>query len=77
MSIRRHRQPDTSDALGAFVAAKDEIDAMLKRLTLLSDDHFGVAPDDVTWGNVGSLGYLREQLRQASDFIFQEGDRAD
>jgi hypothetical protein len=50
---------------------------MLKRLTEFSDDHFGVAPDEVTWGHVGNLGYLRERLREASDFIFQEGECAD
>ena len=29
---------------------------MLTRLQALSDEHFGVAPDEVTWGHVGSLG---------------------
>ena len=37
------------DALAAFVSKKAEIDAMLTRLQALSDDHFGYAPDDVTW----------------------------
>ena len=43
------------DALAAFVSKKAEIDAMLTRLQALSDDHFGYAPDDVTWGHVGTL----------------------
>jgi hypothetical protein len=47
------------DALAGFVARKAEIDAMLTRLQALSDDHFGVAPDAVTWGDVGSLGTTR------------------
>lgn len=76
MSTQRHRQPDNSNALAAFVAAKAEIDTMLKRLSAFSDDHFDVAPDDVTWGHVGNLGHVLERLRQASDFIFQEGDCA-
>jgi hypothetical protein len=63
-------------ALAAFVTRKAEIDAMLERLAGLSDDHFGVAPDDVNWAHVGDLGYVIERLRQASDFIFQEGECA-
>jgi hypothetical protein len=43
------------DALAVFVQRKAEIDTMLSRLQALSDDHFGVAPDEVTWGDVGTL----------------------
>jgi hypothetical protein len=50
------------DALAAFVQRKAEIDAMLSRLRALSDEHFGVAPDEVTWGDVGSLGHYAELL---------------
>jgi hypothetical protein len=64
------------EALAAFVTRKAEIDAMLERLAAFSDDHFGVAPDDVNWAHVGDLGYVIERLRQASDFIFQEGECA-
>jgi hypothetical protein len=52
------------DALAAFVQRKAEIDAMLSRLQSLSDDHFGVAPDEVTWGHVGSLGHYAELLKR-------------
>ena len=47
-------------ALAAFVQTKVEIDAMLSRLQALSDEHFAVAPDEVTWGHVGSLGHDAE-----------------
>ena len=63
-------------ALAAFVTRKAEIDAMLERLAGVSDDHFSLASDDVTWGHVANLGYVLERLRQASDFIFQEGECA-
>ena len=76
MTTQRRRSPDNAQALAAYVARKAEIDAMLQRLASLSDDHFGVAPDDVTWGNVGDLGFVAERLRQACDFIFQEGECA-
>ena len=48
------------EALAAFVAKKAEIDTMLQRFRALSDDHFGVAPDEVTWagGQVRGPRYL-------------------
>ena len=76
MTTQRHRSPDNAQALAAYVARKAEIDAMLQRLVSFSDDHFGVAPDDVTWGHVGDLGFVAERLRQACDFIFLEGECA-
>lgn len=73
-SIRRHFNND--EALAAFVAAKAEIDAMLERLAAQSYDHFGVEPEGVSWGHVGDLGFVAERLRQACDFIFEEGEHA-
>ena len=63
-------------ALAAFVARKAEIDAMLERLAGFSNGHFDLAPEDVSWGDVANLGYVIEKLRQASDFLFQEGECA-
>jgi hypothetical protein len=64
------------DALAAFVQRKAEIDTMLTRLQALSDDHFGVAPDEVTWGHVGSLGHHAELLERVTDSAFHEGEHA-
>ena len=60
----------------AFMARKREIETMLQRLTALSADHFGVDPDEVDWGHVGTLGHYAELLRQVSDSAFQEGEYA-
>jgi hypothetical protein len=65
-----------NDALAAFVARKAEIDAMLARLQALSDDHFGVAPDEVTWGDVGSLEHHAALLKRITDMAFGEGEHA-
>ncbi|HYN38294.1 MAG TPA: hypothetical protein VES39_03490 [Rhodospirillales bacterium] len=70
------KRTDNSNALDAFIVRKREIDAMLQRLTAFSDDHFGVAPDEVNWGHVGNLGYVVERLREASDFLFTDGECA-
>ena len=61
------------DALAAFVQRKAEIDAMLSRLQSLSDEHFGVAPDEVTWGHVGSLGHYAELLQADHRHGLQRG----
>ena len=64
------------DALAAFVARKGEIDAMLSRLQTLSDEHFGVAPDEVTWGHVGTLEHHAELLKRITYMAFNERDHA-
>jgi hypothetical protein len=64
------------DALAAFVQRKAEIDAMLTRLQALSDEHFGVVPDEVTWSDVGSLGHHAELLRRITDMAFGESEHA-
>jgi hypothetical protein len=64
------------DALAAFVAKKAEIDAMLARIQALSDDHFGVTPYEVTWGDVGNLGHHAELLKRITDTAFNEGEHA-
>jgi hypothetical protein len=58
------------------MARKLEIDAMLQRLTEFSADHFGVDPDQVDWGHVGTLSHHARLLRELSDYAFQEGEHA-
>jgi hypothetical protein len=62
------------EALAAFVARKAEIDAMLTRIQTLSDEHFGVMPELVTWGHVGTLGHYSELLKRVNDMAFSEGE---
>jgi hypothetical protein len=64
------------DALAAFVQKKAEIDAMLTRLQALSDDHFGYAPDEITWAHVGTLEHSAELLKRITDSAFKEGEHA-
>jgi hypothetical protein len=71
--------PKTSNqekALAAFVARKAEIDAMLARLQSLSDDHFDVGPDEVTWSHVDHVAHYANLLRQITDMAFNEGEHA-
>ena len=43
---------------------------------LLSDDHFGYAPDEINWGHVGSLVHYAELLKRITDSAFNEGEHA-
>ncbi|MFC3088046.1 hypothetical protein [Tabrizicola soli] len=74
MTTRRAAQNDK--ALDAFIAAKVEIDVMLERLKALSDDHFETNPDEINWGDVGTLKHYADLLRQITDSAFKEGEHA-
>jgi hypothetical protein len=63
-------------ALDAYIARKAEIDTMLARLTALSDDHFGIGPDEINWGHVGTLTHYAELLKRITDSAFKEGEHA-
>ena len=65
------------EALAAFISKKAEIDEILARLQALSDDHFGYAPDDISWDHVGTLGYYAEMLKRVTDSAFKEGECAE
>lgn len=66
-----------SEALNEFIATKAEIDEMLQRLQALSDEHFNTRPDEVSWGDVGTLQHTAARLREICDSVLQEGDYAD
>jgi hypothetical protein len=78
MSPRTRNQIAKSQeqALAAFVSKKAELVAMLTRLQALSEDHFGYAPDEITWSHLGTLEHYAELLKRITDSAFQEGDHA-
>ena len=79
MTDRRATAPNDK-ALGAFLAAKKNIDHMLARIQTLSDDYFDTDtdtdPDAVHWGDVGTLNHYSSLLRQITDSAFSEGEFA-
>ena len=64
-------------ALAAFIAKKAEIDAMLARLQALSDDHFNAHPNEINWGDVGTLEHYASLLKRITDSAFGEGEHAE
>ena len=49
---------------------------MLQRLQVLSDDHFGAAPEEGTWSDVGNLEHHAELLKRITGMAFNEGEHA-
>ena len=74
--MNTRRTTDNTAALNDFLAAKFEIDGMLARLKTLSDDHFDTHPDEINWGDVGTLNHYVSLLRQITDSAFKEGEHA-
>ncbi|WP_324755309.1 hypothetical protein [Roseovarius sp. Pro17] len=71
------RNRSNEAALHAFIGKKAEIDAMLERLKALSADHFETHPDEINWGDVGTLEHYARLLRRITDSAFREGEHAD
>jgi hypothetical protein len=76
ISIRKRNTKPNDHALTAFVSKKAEVDSMLTRVQGLSDDHFGYAPDEVTWSHVGTLEHYADLLKRITDAAFKEGEHA-
>lgn len=76
MHTRRHPATSTK-ALNAFIAKKAEIDAMLARIAALSAEHFETIPDEINWGDVGTISVYANLLRQITDSAFHEGEHAE
>ena len=73
----RRATAQNDKALNAFIAAKADIDAMVARISALSCDHFETNPDEINWGNVGTLTHYASLLRQITDSAFKEGEHAE
>lgn len=71
------RPKNNAKPLDAFIQRKTEIDAALARIKTLSDEHFNVHPDEVSWGDVGTLADYAELLKRITDSAFHEGEFAD
>lgn len=64
-------------ALAAFLGKKAEIDEILARLQALSEDHFNTQPNEINWGDVGTLEHYAGLLKRITDCAFGEGEHAE
>ena len=76
MTKEPNKTTNQEKALAAFVAKKAKFDERLARLQALSDDHFDVGPDDVTWSHVDHVAHYANLLEQLTDMAFNEGEHA-
>ncbi len=75
MMMRRSK--NNTKPMDAFTQRKAEIDAALARIKTISDEHFKVHPDEVNWGDVGTLADYAELLKRITDSAFHEGEFAE
>ena len=64
-------------ALSEFIAQIGEARERIAELQNFVDDHMHTNPDEISWGDVGSAGYLVEQLTQLTDWAFQRDEYAE
>lgn len=55
---------------------KFQIDTMLERLKALSENHFETHPDEINWGDVGTLNHYASLRCQITDSAFKESEHA-
>lgn len=60
-------------AADAFAARKADIDALVERIALASEDHFGHGPDDIQWCDVTPLHDAIVLLRRVANSIAPRG----
>ena len=56
-------------ALEVFMEKNTAIAAKLETLTEYFENHMGVSPDEVGWGNAGNAGHVLELLDRVTEFL--------
>jgi len=64
-------------ALSEFMAKIAEAQDRLADLTAYLDDLMETTPENITWGDVGSVGYVVERLTELTDWAFKRGEYAE
>lgn len=62
------------EAVNEFVLVKMKIDSALLQLQTMSEDHFDISPDELSWAHVDQLKHCLEQLRGINVFLNGETD---
>jgi hypothetical protein len=63
---------DKLTALEAYIESMETIRDLLAKLNEYADDNGGIAPDAVTWANVGDANHAQELLTEAVVFILAQ-----
>ncbi len=62
----------TEMATARFMRHYLEIGDKLKRIQEFHDNHFEVDPDNINWGDCGSVAHINMMLSEVLDFIEPE-----
>jgi hypothetical protein len=64
-----------NEIIERFMKRKAEIDNLLLAIQGMSDDHFGIAPEDINMGHVGNLAHAAHELKGIYTFLKGGGIR--
>jgi hypothetical protein len=57
-----------------FAAIVESLRKRAEKILEHTNNHLGVSPEDVTWGDIEEAAYLNSQLKEISDRLFHEGE---
>lgn len=63
-------------ALGEFMRHMTEAQERLAELQKYVDEHMHTTPNEISWCNVASAGYLVEHLTHITNWAFRRGEYA-
>lgn len=61
-------------AIDAFIRHKAKLDEAIAKIMGGSEDFFGIGPDEIHWGHVGSMECFAEAASAIADKITGMGD---
>ncbi len=68
MSTVRPRPRQNEEATSAFLRRVIAVQDLLGRLQARAENHWGVTPEGLDWGHVGTLAEVERLLRRAVEF---------
>ncbi|AMO56000.1 hypothetical protein GZ77_03960 [Endozoicomonas montiporae] len=58
---------ENQEALCSFIQNRKLALTLLQQITAITEDHLGYAPDEITWEQAGTMGYLQVQLEELAE----------
>ena len=60
---------DNTDAMMQFITSKGNVEALLRNMTAIVNDHLGYSPDEITWEKAGTMDHLQIELEELAHKI--------
>lgn len=74
MNEQQSLEQSLDRALDRYMAHNARALALANELTLYLEDHGEVAPEDVTWANVGDMSRIVSDLTDIMEYVRGEGE---